>query len=252
MRQIQSALGIAAVALALAANAHAQQVVVATPHPTVSSSFYEQIGVQWGIRGNGWFANFGGPPPVPPFGGFDPNAGASFGFGGNNGFLNFTAGQGASTTFTSQTPMVTMPNGGFATFNDQVLRPFVTSVIPVVGSGPPVFDSVLAERLHRLRAEGGRQDPASEQQAAGSPAPAGPSSAERGDESVAEIKARRAAEKSAEQSAAATEAAVLVEKAKGAIADGKPAVAKIYLQMAARRAEGDQQAEILRQLEKLK
>jgi hypothetical protein len=69
---------------------------------------------------------------------------------------------------------------------------------------------------------------------------------------VAEIKARKAAEKSAQQSAAASEAAVLVEKAKGAIAEGKPAVAKIYLQMAARRAEGEERTEILRQLEALK
>jgi len=249
---ILMALSSAAVVLAFSVPVHAQQVVIATPHSTVGSSFYEQIGVRWGIRGNGWFANFGGPPPVPQFGGFDPNAGATFGFAGNNGFLNFTAGQGASTTFTSQTPMVTMPNGGFAVFNDQVTRPFVTSVIPVLGGGPPVFDSVLAERLHRLQAEEGQHESAGEQPAASSPAPAAPSSAERGDESVAEIKARTAAEKSAQQSAAASEAAALVEKAKGAIAEGKPAVAKIYLQMAARRAEGDERAEILRQLESLK
>jgi hypothetical protein len=148
---VASAIGFWAIAIASAA--FAQQVVIATPHPTASSSFYEQIGVQWGVRGKGWFFNFGGPPPVPQFGGFDPNAGASFGFGGRNGFFNITAGQGASTTFGSQTPMITLPNGGFAVFNDQINRPFVTSVVPVLGGEPPVFPSVLAERLHRLQTE---------------------------------------------------------------------------------------------------
>jgi hypothetical protein len=252
MRHIQTALGSTALVLVLAPSIHAQQVVVATPHPVVGSSFHEQIGVQWGLRGNGWFFNFGGPPPAPAFGGFDPNAAANFGVAGRNGFLNITAGQGANTVFSSQTPMVTMPNGGFAVFNDQISRPFVTSVIPVLGDVPPVFGSVLEERLHRLQVEGSEQSPASEQPAGGAPVAAGPSSAERGEASVAEIKARKASEKSARESAAATEVDVLLEKSKGAIADGKPAVAKIYLQMAARRAIGEQRAEILRQIEGLK
>jgi len=84
--------------------------------------------LSWGIRGNGWFANFPGPPPAPPFGGFDPNAGAQFGFAGPNGFLNFTAGQGANTTFTSQAPSVTVMNGQTGFFSDTIQRPFVTSL----------------------------------------------------------------------------------------------------------------------------
>jgi hypothetical protein len=70
--------------------------------------------------------------------------------------------------------------------------------------------------------------------------------------SVAEIKARKEAEKAGEESAAAAEVEVLLEKARGALTDGKPAVAKIYLQMAARRAGGEQRAAILRQAESLK
>src|SRR4030095_13289336 len=89
----------------------AQQANVSTPFNTTRSSLYEQIGFSWGLRGNGWFANFPGPPPAPPFGGFDPNANANFGFAGPNGFLNFTAGQGANTTFTSQAPSVTGIDG---------------------------------------------------------------------------------------------------------------------------------------------
>ena len=133
--------------------AQAQQVTVGTPFNTAGSSYYEQFGVQWGLRGNGWFARFGGPV-APPFGGFDPNAGASFGFGGRNGFLNFSAAQGSSTTFGSQTPILTLPNGGTGFIADQSMRPFVTGIIPVVGDGPPVvpFRSVLDERLSRLSA----------------------------------------------------------------------------------------------------
>jgi hypothetical protein len=251
MRKTILLLVVASASIMPGRPAGAQQVVVGTPHPVIGSSFHEQIGVQWGARGNGWFFNFGGPPPAPQFGGFQPGDGASFGFGGRNGFFNITAGQGASTTFGSQTPMVTMPNGGFAVFNDQISRPFVTSVIPVLGGEPPVFDSVLAERLHRLQSEtpGQAAPPAT---GGGSSAPVAASSAERGAESVAEIKARKAAEKSSQQSVAAAEVEALVEKARGALAEGKTAVAKVYLQMASRRAEGVRRAELLAEIERLK
>jgi hypothetical protein len=147
--------------------------------------------------------------------------------------------------------MVTMPNGGFATFNDQTLRPFVTGFVPVVGGAPQAFSTVLEERLHRLQVE--EATPPSEAPVApGVPAPAAASSAERGDVGVAEIKARKAAEKAGRDAAAAAEFDVLIEKARGAIADGKPAVARIYLQMAARRAAGEQREGIRRLLETLK
>jgi hypothetical protein len=250
MRRIIPAALIAGTIAILPHLAAAQQTTIGVPNRTVGSSFYENVGVQWGVKGNGWFFNFGGAAQ-PPFGGFNPNGGATFGFGGPGGFLNISAGQGANTTFSSQTPMVTMPNGGFATFNDQTLRPFVTGFVPVVGGAPPAFSSVLEERLHRLQAEGPAPQSNEPAAASGSPAPAAASSAERGDASVAEIKARKAAEKADEASVAAAEAEGLVEKARGALADGKPAVAKIFLQMAARRASGEQRAEILRQLEGL-
>ena len=235
----------------LAGTAAGQQATIGVSNRGVGASFYENIGVQWGVRGNGWFFNFGGGGAQPPFGGFDPNAGATFGFAGPGGFFNLSAGQGASTTFGSQTPMVTMPNGGFATFNDQTLRPFVTGIVPVVGGAPPAFSTMLEERLHRLQAEGAAQ-PEQAPLPTAAPAPAAASSAERGDVSVAEIKARKAAEKAGEESAAAAEVEVLLEKARGALADGKRAAAKIFLQMATRRAGGEQRAAILRQLESLK
>jgi hypothetical protein len=229
----------------------AQQTTIGVPNNNVGHSFYEQFGVNWGIRGNGWFFNFGGPV-APPFGGFDPNAGANFGFGGPNGFINFTAGQGSSSTFSGQAPMVTMMNGGTGVFNDQVLRPFVTSFIPVVGNDAPVFNSVLQERLSRLEAgESTGQQREVAPAGSGGGGAKGPSSAERGELSVAEIKARKAAEGSAEDAAADAEIDVLLEKARGAIADGKPGIAKIHLQMAARRAAGERQTAILKQIETL-
>ncbi len=239
---------------AASAPAHAQQVSVATPHPTVSHSFHEHIGVNWGLRGNGWFFQFGGPV-APPFGGFDPNAGATFGFGGPKGFLNITASQGSSTTFSGQTPMVTVANGGTGAFFDQTVRPFVTGVIPVVGGQPPAFNSVLEERLSRRSAGEAAGDAKPSPAAAAPPAAGGagkgPSSAERGELSVAEIKARKAADAASEDAEASAEIEVLLEKARGAIAAGKPGVAKIHLQMAARRASGEQQAAILKQIDEL-
>ena len=109
--------------------------------------------------------------------------------------------------------------------------------------------SILEERLHRLQTEGAA---ASGQPApAGSAPAAGPSAAERGDLSVAEIKARKAAEAAGKDSAAQAEIDALVEKARGAEAEGKPAVARLYLQMAARRAEGEQRGELLKQIQRL-
>src|SRR5688500_18618584 len=140
----------AACLAALAAPAAAQQVNLDAPFNTVGHSFYEQVGVRWGLSGRNWFFNFGGPGPgagvVPPFGGFDPNAGANFGVGfrgnGVNGFLNITAGQGSTTTFGSASPSVTVMNGQTGFFADTQQRPFVTGLVPVVGSPimvPPIL-----------------------------------------------------------------------------------------------------------------
>jgi len=254
-RKISRLLAIAVILTAVRTPvAPAQQTTVGVPHPTVSHSFYEHFGTSWGIRGNGWFFQFGGGGAVPPFGGFDPNAGANFGFAGPNGFLNISAGQGSSTTFSGQAPMVTVMNGGTGAFFDQTLRPFVTGITPVVGGQPPVFGSVLQERLSRLEAGEGSGTGSSAGAApavAGGGAARGPSSAERGELSVAEIKARKAAGEQSADAAAAGEIEALLEKARGAIAAGKPGVAKIHLQMAARRATGEQQAAILKQIEEL-
>ena len=73
---------------------------------------------------------------VPQFGGFDPAAGASFGFAILSDietyfFLN--AAQGDRRTNVLQAPKVTLFNGQQASVSDQSQSPFVISVIPVVG-----------------------------------------------------------------------------------------------------------------------
>ncbi len=236
--------------------ASAQQVNLSGPLNNVGHGFYENIGTHWGLSGPGWFFNFGGagPGPAPAFGGFDPNAGANFGAGfraGNtSGFFNLNAGQGANSTFVSQTPNVTIPNGGNGFFFDGSFRPFVTSVIPVVGdrSDP----SPLREKLRRLKAGVENVSSSGSENSASDPAVGGggsgrASTAERGALSVAAIKAQAAAE----TNEADVELATILEKAKGAEAAGKPSVARVYYQMAARRTRGDQHREILTHLETL-
>ena len=73
---------------------------------------------------------------VPGFGGFDAASGASIGFAILSDlemFFFMNAAQGDQRTNILQAPRVTMFDGQFANINDTVQRPFVTSLIPVVG-----------------------------------------------------------------------------------------------------------------------
>lgn len=242
----------------------AQQSTIGTPLGTGGHSFHENIGLTWGLRGNGWFFNSPRLAPSPFAGG-----GASFGGGFGGGGFRLTAEQGSSSSMSSQSPSVTVMNGGTGYFSDTTIRPFVTGLVPVVGnmpSAPPIplmrgnnINPVL-ERLGRLEAEGGLAPPAAARPAeeaeakkdaplilGGGAAGRAASSAERGDLSVAEIKARRAADAPDHPS----EVNALLAKAEAAAADGKPGVARIYLQMAARRATSDQQNEIQARLRDL-
>jgi hypothetical protein len=261
---LRGAVAVAAmgVSLALSTPVRAQQANIETPFRSAGHGFYEQIGIRWGLRGNGWFFNSGGLAPVP-FGGGDPNAAANFGFSGPGGFFNITAGQGSDRSLVSSSPSVTVMNGGQGYFSDTTQRPFVTGLVPVVGSpiyAPPVVppfappQSPLHEKLERLQAEGSlsagvEASEADKGESAGAPASA--SSAARGDLSVAEIKAAKAAEKSAREAALQEEIAVLLERATGKMEAGQASVAKVYLQMAARKASGAQRAEILKRIESL-
>lgn len=73
---------------------------------------------------------------TPQFGGIDPNSVANFGFAILSDievFFVLTAGQGDTRANILQAPKVTLFNGQFAFVSDTTQRPFVTTVIPVVG-----------------------------------------------------------------------------------------------------------------------
>lgn len=234
--------------------ASAQYSFVQTPFNSASHSFYENIGVSWGLQGRGWFANFGGGGGGVPagFGGFDPNAQATFGAGfrgnGFSGNFRMTAGQGSDSTLTTSTPGVMVPNGGMGFFSDVQQRPFVLGVIPVVGE--PV--SPLRWRLERIAEQGnspgtgGSSEAGSSKEKSGSVS-SGASTAERGDLSVAAIKAQQAAE----EAATSSEVSELIAKAGELAAAGKISSAKIQYRRAALRATGKEQQEIAAKIREL-
>lgn len=231
--------------------ATAQQAAVTTPLNRAGGGFYEQVGISWGFRtGNFFFMQNGSGQATPPFGGFTPGAGANVGWnwqgGGASGFFNLTASQGSRQGLGAQAVTGNMLNGATSNFGDLSLMPFVVSQGPLAGAAPV---SPIQERLRRLNEEGGTASTAGAPQAAQAfPAAAGDQAAHRlaaaqvgppaTGRSVDEIKAARAAAEQAQQAALDTEVAALVARAKQAEAAGKPAVAKIYYQQAARRKGG--------------
>ena len=73
---------------------------------------------------------------IPAFGGFDPGSAANFGFAILSDievFFLLQASKGSTRTNITQAPTVTMFNGQSASVSDFAARPFVTSVVPVVG-----------------------------------------------------------------------------------------------------------------------
>jgi hypothetical protein len=271
-----------------------QQVLNQVNFHQLNDSFYERNGVGFGfnIRGgegvvgldptgqrtsNGdiQFRQGSANSALPPFGGFDPSAQNTVGFGtsGSGGDLlfNFFGSQGSNRSMTTTSPVVTITNGTQGTVSDTSQVPIVTGTIPVVGGMnvpafvgyqqpvAPVFRSPVQDRADRLRygelqrlSQGTRDaDPEAKPNVlvggGGAGASGGPSSADRGAVSVAEIRRQQASGASSED----VELASWLERARGAEAAGKPSVAKIYYRMAAKRATGAQQAEINQKLRKL-
>ncbi len=121
--------------------AFAQQTTVTTPFHSNSSSFFEQIGTQWGIRGPNFSFQFGGGGMgQPAFGNPDPSAGIRSGWAWQSGpwsaNFNFLAAQGSRAGMVSQAPSITLPNGGTGYFSDTSQSPFVIGFVPVVGGAP--------------------------------------------------------------------------------------------------------------------
>ena len=252
--------------LLIAAPLFAQQTNVNSPFNRTSQGFSEYIGVQWGVTlPGGAFFRFGGPPPAnAPQGG--ARFGTGFNSGGVSGYFNLFAGQSSHAGLSSGSSNLTLSNGqpGGLFVGRQV--PFVMGVVPVVGDGgngsmvPYAPRSVLQERLQRLRAEGvdlrdlGYDPPSTEGELGlrNEPAPVAPQPAVAPPvASVEAIAAQRAAADAAQEAKLAEEVAIYLAKAEEAISAGKDGVARIYLQMAQRRAPADQQAEISARLRSL-
>ncbi|HEY2881471.1 MAG TPA: hypothetical protein VGJ15_03545 [Pirellulales bacterium] len=259
-------------------SARAQQATITTPMQGVSDSFFENTGVGFSLSGRNWFFNNGGGvnAAAPPFGNFDPNAGANLGFGlrfpGGTGFLNFGAAQGSSRSISSVAPSVTVMDGATGTFAAGTLQPFVVGFIPVVGNGggaagiisgpyptslPPlpsfgIGPTMLDERLARIR-EGGGFKFSSGQNSSGAIALATHDNAAAANDPVA-VKLAAAKTSSAGQPAAglqqirqqqtaaddatSKEAQSLLKQGREAQAVGKLQVARIFYQQAAKRATG--------------
>jgi hypothetical protein len=273
----------------------AQQATVGTPLHSVSESFAERIGTQWGLNFRNGFVRFGGPgAAVPPFGNSDPNSALNFGFGFRggdvNGSFNGSFGQSFQRSLVSQTPMITLTNGVPGYFGDASISPFVMGYVPVVG-GYPVFPAfspptsssgvgsdAVRQALQPVRSRSQSQGavvpnlPSRDLRddlslAGGEPAPAATapakapadvaieklaaaraSSAGRPAPSVAEARRLRAAE----TEAADQEAQRCWQKGLEAEKEGSLASARIYYGMAAKRATGEFQRQILSRLEAMK
>jgi hypothetical protein len=256
-----AALGLVASALAFPSAAQAQYSSVTGPLNNVGSSYYEQIGLGFGgnIGNHAFFNNGGAGGAWPGFGGGAPGGGANFGWGiqGSGVNLNFGlhADSGSDRSISSVSPSVTIPNGGTGGFFSGSQRPFVTGLVPVVGSfspgvgytmAPPRTTSPLVERLVRLQdeiavaARNKRPGSATSEDDAPS-APLRPaSSAEHGDLSLSAIRAQQAnvVDAEAAELAGHLEAARLREEA------GEYGQALIDYGRAAARAEGPLREEL--------
>ncbi len=207
-----------------------QQIGVASPYTTTSNSWYEHHGVGFGFqlpagRGPGsrivgWnglqtmpflsFRQGGNQSAIPPFGGYDPNTAARFGFGnfGNNGggfSLGLTMSKGSNRTMSSTVPSLVVQNGqGGGIWSGQI-SPFVTGVVPVTGFSPMIpqpLDNAVTRAVQSGQLDLsnlGQAHSASTKNSAATPIGFGnaDSTATSAVSSVAAIKARKAQERAA-------------------------------------------------------
>ncbi len=160
------------------------QVQITTPYHSINDSFYERIGVDFdfSFKGGGnvvgldahgnrtsdgriHFNQGSFDSAMPQFGGHDPSTDATFGFGAAGGKFSpsfrFALGQGSNRSHVMQAPTVVMHDGQTGFFSDSSMRPFVTSVVPVVGTGMPMLPmlpqsppiSPVKQALARMEAE---------------------------------------------------------------------------------------------------
>ncbi len=291
------------------------QVIMSTPFQTLNDNYFERIGVDFGfsINDNTRF-NENNPPPedfapstiigqigngvlaangdidfrqgsfgasVPPFGGFDAGAQTTVGLarlGKNaNFFLTLGLSQGNSRTNVTQTPMVLIQDGQTGIVSDTTQRPFVTSVVPVVGGfRPPVPMMPTRPAVSPLRqaiAQYKKQQAKSKGKPAAEEAELRPvpiaslpqeakiawklaasanSSAGRGDESVRAIRQRNKQLSNAKSAIEERELLSYIETARGNEEAGKFRAARINYEMAERRATGALKQQLREKIEQLK
>lgn len=281
----------------IAPQSPAQYSRIGTPFQTNSDSFYERIGIDFGFsfpqmgNPNGTrivglnpdgsftrdgairFTQGGAASAVPPFGGYDPNADATFGFArvnpnGGGWHLGLRAGQGSSRTSTVNAPSIVVPNGVPGSISNSQLTPFVTNVIPVVGGLPEGFfqamyspgpaispvdvslarlrEEMAAGRIYRdengrFVVQGETTTETSSSQAA--PAPR-ESTAMRGDLSVAEIRRLREAAADAQDQENQAQIEKYIRLAESAASKRKYGAAKHFYRNAAALATGNLKQEL--------
>jgi hypothetical protein len=158
LKNLLTAAIVSSALLAIATDLDAQNINVATPTTSISDSFHENHGVNFGFsipggRGNG--SRVVGLSPTgqilpnlmftqgagvgSAFGGYDPNSSGRFGFGNQNFSLGFDFSKGSTRTLSNTTPSLTVQNGFGGSMFDGTYRPFATSVTPIIG-GYPVGD----------------------------------------------------------------------------------------------------------------
>ncbi len=239
--------------------------MISTGVPLVGArhSFFENIGINSGFSVGGFSSPFNRYPAVPQFGGFTPGAGLNGGFGIHSGHfgahLGFNFAQGSSRSIVSNTPIVTGYSGFPMLFQNSVQRPFVTGVFPVVGNGAVLPNLGAANTIpgrlmrgefrmvnHKVVPAGGFKP---------KPQPAGTTQvAERRPlvDQAPPTRAEREAAAQAEQTEKQLAIQEFLRKGREAEAEGKRSVARLYFQMAARRAEGDLKSEALASLERVR
>ena len=297
--------------LLVTASASAQYSTIGNRFNNTSNSFYENIGVGFGFSIPGGANTVGIGPngqrtpggairfqqnnvlgAQPQFGNFAPGANGQAGFavrGGDAGFnLGLTFGQGSSSSITSQSPSVTVPNGGTGFVSDTTMQPFVIGVIPVVGgggapliggglmdsgmnygfggvpgfmrnqfpvAGPSRVGAALSGSLGPIDLTG-KSSPKKEKKAA-PPVPADPvrrelsraSSSSAGRPAASLDAIRR--HQQATDTAKSSEALVYLKRGEDAEAAGKPSVAKIYYRMGLKRATGEVKTQLQAKLDGL-
>jgi len=228
-----------AISLCLLANlpTAAQQVTTSTPSPNGSHGFSEVIGFTGSLSGPGFSAHWGGFPTGLGQPGGATGGGLQGGFGlqggGFNAGLGFMAAQGSNAVNGMQSASVTTMNGYGGSVSDTSQSPFVIS------GGVPWQQQVNGV----IPRQPGRETSFSVVPSQSVAAPPRNSAAQ----SVAQIRREQQALEQAQQQ----EAQVHLERGRAAVADGKPGVARVYYQMALRRATGDLKSQVQEELNRL-